>query len=116
MRIVDKDDALTVGELTEMSEKMFGGLVKAVVDIKRQIMVVDADLHADQEQELLEAGSTQADLWGINLYPDLFATEDFVEFDSVINIRPVMGNRSRGVEDERLRNEIVSIVAGLVKA
>lgn len=116
MRIVNKDDPVTVGELTEMAERLFGGLVKAVVDIKRGIMAVDADLHADQEDELISAGSTQADLWGINLYPDLFATEDFVEFDSVINIRPVMGNRSRGVEDDPLRNEIVSIVAGLVKA
>jgi hypothetical protein len=116
MRIVGKDDPLTVGELSEMAEKMFGGLVKAVVDIKRQIMAVDADLHADQEGELISVGSTQADLWGINLYPDLFATEDFVEFDSVINIRPVMGNRSRHVEDERLRDQIIGIVGGLVVA
>ena len=116
MRIVDKDCPLTVGELGEMAEKMFGGLVKGVVDIKRQIMAVDADLHADQEDELISAGSTQADLWGINLYPDLFATEDFVEFDSVINIRPMHDNRSRGVEDQRLRDEIIRIVGDLVKA
>ena len=116
MRIVDKDHPVTVGELGEMAEKMFGGLVKAVVDVKRGIMAVDAELHADQEDELINAGSAQADLWGINLYPELFATEDLVEFDSVINIRPVMGNRSRYVEDERLRNEIARAVADLVRA
>jgi hypothetical protein len=115
MRIVDEKHPVTVSELGEMAERMFGGLVKAVVDVKRGIMAVDADMHADQEQQLIEAGSEQADLWGINLYPELLATEDFVEFDSVINIRPVMANRSRCVEDERLREQIIAIVGGLVK-
>lgn len=116
MRIIDKDDSLTIGELREMAERMFGGLVKAVVDVKRGIMAVDAELHADEESELLQAGSEQADVWGINLYPEFFATEDFVEFDSVINIRPVQGNRSRGVDDEVLRDEIVRVVSDKVKA
>ena len=116
MRIIDKDAPVTVAELAEMAGKMFGDLVKAVVDVKSVAMAIDAAMHADEEQELLESGSAQADLWGINLYPDLFGTDDFVEFDSVINIRPVLNNRSRGVEDERLRDEIRRIVAGLVQA
>lgn len=116
MKIVSKDAPIAVGELSEMAEKMFGGLVKAVVDIKRGTMAVDAELHSDEENELLQTGSKQADLWGINLYPEFFASEDFVEYDSVINIRPVLGNRSRGVEDERLRDEIVRIVGDLVRA
>ncbi len=115
MRIVDRGDPVTAGELSGMAERMFGSLVKAVVDVKREIMVVDADLHADEENELLQTGSKQADLWGINLYPDLFGTEDFVEFDSFINIRPVQSNRSRYVEDERLREEIIRIANGLVR-
>ena len=114
MRTVNKDHPVKVEELTQMSEKMFGGLVKAVVDIKQEMMIVDADLHADQEQELLESGSEQADLWGINLYPELFGTEDFIEFDSMINIRPVLGNRTRYVDDEALRERIVAIVGALV--
>jgi hypothetical protein len=114
MRIVDADKQITVAELTEMAEKMAYGLVKAVVDVKQGIMVVDADLHADEEQELLEQGSVQADLWGINLYPELFGTEDFVEFDSMINVRPVMDNRSRYVEDEQRRSGIVRVVSKLV--
>ncbi len=78
-------------------------------------MAVDAPMHADQEEELLEAGSEQANLWGINLYPELFATDDFVVFDSLINMRPVMGNRSRGVEDEQLRRRIIAVVGSLVR-
>ena len=90
-------DAITIKELKKMSEKMFGGLVKAVVDIEKKIMAVDAELHADEEYMLLEQGSQQEYLWGINLYPDKMGTDDFIEFDSVINLRPSIGNRSRGV-------------------
>jgi len=94
---------------------MFGGLVKAVVDVRREMMVVDAELHADEEQALLEESSAQADLWGINLYPEFFGTEEFVEFDSMINVRPTQGNRSRGIDDSQLRDRIISIVGNLVR-
>lgn len=80
-------DKIAIGELKEMSEKMFGNLVKAVVDIKKGIMAVDAELHADEEAVLLENGSEQKNLWGINFYPEI-SGDDFIEFDSMINLRP----------------------------
>lgn len=89
---------------------MFGSLVKGVVDVKKEVLVLDAELHADLETYLLENGSNQSDLWGINLYPEDFDTEEFIEFDSMINIRPRQGNRSRDVEDESVRQEIIRIV------
>jgi len=101
---------ISITELREMSEKMFGGIVKADVDIAKKIIVVDAELHADIEQFMLDNGSRQNDLWGINLHPDLFGTRDFIEFDSIINIRPRQGNRSRYVEDDGVRGQIIEIV------
>jgi len=101
---------ITVAELKEMSEKMFGGIVKADVDIVKGIIVADAELHADIEQFMLDDGSRQDDLWGINLHPDLYGTQDFIEFDSLINIRPRQGNRSRYVEDAGVREMIIKIV------
>jgi hypothetical protein len=105
---------ISIAELKKMSEKMFGGLVKAVVDIEQGIMVVDADFHADEETFLLESGSQQEHLWGINLFPDQHGTEGFVVFDSMINIRPSMGNRSRGVDNPKLQEIIKKIVHKLV--
>lgn len=105
-----ESDHITITELKEMASKMYGSLVKAVVDIHKNILVVDAELHADQEKYLLEQGSVQKDLWGINLYPDEYGTEDFIEFDSMINIRPRQGNRSRDVEDAEIREQIINIV------
>lgn len=112
MKLVDKNISIT--KLREMSERIFGGLVKAVIDVKREIMVVDAGMHADEEKYLLDSGSDQDDLWGINLYPDL-ADNDFIEFDSMINLRPRLNNFSRGIEDKKLRLKIIKIVHNLVK-
>lgn len=106
---------ITVAELKEMAEKMYGGLVKGVVDVGKELLVLDAEMHADEEQYLLEHGSQQEDLWGINLYPDKFGSDDFIEFDSLINIRPRQRNMSRGVEDEELRKKITSIIEKIVK-
>jgi uncharacterized protein DUF5674 len=114
MKIVGPGTRVAIGELRQMAAGMFGDLVKAVVDVERGLMVLDAELHADQEALLLDQDSRQADLWGINLYPDLTGA-DFVEFDSMINVRPSQGNRSRGVEDEALRTRIRAIVDRLVE-
>ena len=112
MRIVDSP--ITLGELKTMAEGLFGNMVKAVVDVERQIMAVDGELHADEEALLLESGSRQQSLWGINIYPELEGP-DRIEFDSMINIRPSQGNRSRGVDDPKVRERIIQIVAGLMK-
>ena len=93
-----------------MAAATFGDMVKAVVDVDRELIAVDAELHSDLEAMLLDNGSKQNNVWGINLYPDMRG-DDFVEFDSLINIRPSQGNRSRGVENEEIRKKVVSIVA-----
>lgn len=107
-------DSITLNELEVMAEKMYGELVKAVVDVENRIVVIDADLHVDEEQYLLENGSKQSDLWGINLYPEYYGEDDFVEFDSMINIRPLQNNRSRSVEDPEMQKLIRDIVAEVV--
>jgi hypothetical protein len=93
--------------------EQFGDFLKAVVDVGRGLMAIGGELHADEEALLLGEGSRQADLWGINLYPDR-SGDELVEFDSMINIRPSQGNRSRGVEDAVIRQRIHEIVQRLV--
>lgn len=111
MKLVKKK--ISSNELKKMAMKMFGGLVKAVIDIRKKIMVIDAAMHADEEKYLLETGSKQDDLWGINLYPEA-KDEDFIEYDSVINLRPRVGNMSRNVEDEKIKKQIIDIVNQLI--
>ena len=105
---------LELTQLKTMAANSFGNLVKAVVDVERELVAVDAELHSDLEALLLDNGSKQKDLWGINFYPQM-GDEEFVEFDSVINMRPSQGNRSRGVENEELRRKIISVVEKRIK-
>ncbi|MDZ4133727.1 MAG: DUF5674 family protein, partial [Dethiobacteria bacterium] len=79
-----------------------------------KVTVVDAEMHADQEDYLLQLGSEQKNLWGINLYPDHIGTDNWIEFDSMINLRPSQDNRTRDVEDPGVREKIKAIVDKLV--
>lgn len=107
------ENQIEKSELAEIANERFGDLVKAVVDVKRRVMLVGGELHSDEEALLLEQGSQQQDLWGINLYPDKTG-EEFIEFDSIINLRPSQGNRSRSVDNSEIRQKIIEIVNQLV--
>ena len=112
MKIIKEQ--IAIEELKEMAQKMFGNIVKAVVDIEKEIMAVDGELHADEEMLLTEDGSRRENVWGINFHPD-DSGDDFVDFDSMINLKPHLGNRTRGVDDEETRNKIMEVVNKLVK-
>lgn len=97
-----------------IAQATFGEMAKAVVDLEGTRLAVGSELHADCEAFLMQCGAKQGNLWGINLYPDNLG-EDRVEFDSMINIRPAQGNKSRSVEDAGLRQSILEIVDRLIK-
>lgn len=112
MKIVK--DKIEIAELKEMSKKMFDNLVKAVVDVEKEIMAVDAGLHSDEQEILMEKGSKPENLWGINVLPEK-ENEEFIEFDSMINIKPAFGNRTRGIDNQKIREKIIKIVNNLIK-
>jgi Protein of unknown function (DUF5674) len=107
-------EQVTSDELVCMAERTFGNMVKAVVDVDRELLAVDGELHSDLEALLIENGSRQQSLWGINLYPAMTG-DDFVEFDSMINMRPSQGNTSRGVESAETRGKILYVVAKRIR-
>ena len=101
-------EPINISDIIEMASNRYGDMVKAVADVRRELVAVDSDLHSDLETLLLEDGSMQEDLWGYNIYPELEG-EDFIEFDSLINIRPRQNNFSRNVEDVQIQKAIVEI-------
>jgi len=107
-------DTVSRDTLLEMAKQQFGDMVKAVVDVEQEIMAIGGELHSDEEAILLDQGSLQGNLWGINLYPEK-AAEEWVEFDSMINVRPSGGNRSRYVESAEIREAVTKIVRRLVE-
>ena len=106
-------DRITRAELHVLATALFGDMVKGVIDVERRVMALGGELHSDGEAMLLDDGSAQSSLWGINLYPAETGTA-FIGFDSMINVRPSQGNRSRDVMDEGVRARIREIVAQLV--
>ena len=105
-------DRIARAELAELAAAGFGDMIKAVVDVQRQIMAIGGELHSDEEALLLDDGSLQSDLWGINLYPAELG-DGFIEFDSMINVRPSQGNPSRDVLDDGTRSRIRAVVSRL---
>ena len=114
IKIVKK--SISKKELEELTKEEFGNIVKAVIDVEHEIMAVGGELHADEEVLLIEqAGAEREHTWGINLYVDK-PGEEFIEYDSMINLKPAFGNRTRGVEDPNIREKIRTIVKKLISA
>jgi len=111
MRVIK--NKIHIDELKKMAEEMFGNLVKAVVDVEKEIMAVNGELHSDEQELLIEKGSKSENLWGINIYPQV-DDENWIEFDSVINLKPHFGNRTRGVDNPEIKEKIIKIVNKLV--
>lgn len=97
-------DQVTQQQMQELLAEQ-QGMIKLVVDIRRRILAAGGDMHADCESALLDDGSEQDDLWGANWFPG----ERRIAFESLINIRPRLGNRSIIIQDEALRRQVEDI-------
>jgi hypothetical protein len=113
LKIIDKP--VSIAAVLDGKEQSFEEFLKAVVDVEKGIVAVDAEMHSDLEDMLIHSGSRQSDLWGINIYPSKNKNEeDFIEFTSFINIRPSQGNKSMEVLDSSLRRKIKNIINALL--
>ena len=111
MKIIS--DMITTQELQQMAKVSFGNMVKAVVDIDKGIIAIDGELHADLEALLVQHGSLSENIWGINIYPDLKDFK-FIDFESMLNVRPLQNNPGRTIQDEVIKDKIRHIISRLV--
>lgn len=91
-------------------------LCKAVFDVFTGVFAYGGALHADEEDALVDEGALPENLWGVNLYPEFFGSDAFIEYDSMINVKPWAGNRSRGVDDPSVRAKIAALASRSVTA
>ncbi|OGI63845.1 hypothetical protein A3A95_00150 [Candidatus Nomurabacteria bacterium RIFCSPLOWO2_01_FULL_39_18] len=102
-------------ELNTLAHEQYGDIIKAVVDIKQGIMGVGGELHVDIQSLLIEKENSRGeDTWGINLYLEKMG-DDFIEFDSMINLKPNLGNRIRGIENQEIKESIRQIISKLIE-
>ena len=111
--IVIVDRRIDPRELARLVEQFFGRMVKLVIDVRRDVVAVGGELHADAEQRLLSAGSRQVDLWGANYYPGR-GRDGCLEYTALINIRPAQGNRSMEIEDAGVRETVRRLTSELI--
>ena len=104
---------ISLDRVREHAEAVFGDMVKLVVDLDKDIMALGGELHADEEAVLLKNGSKHENLWGANIYPDM-PKDKWLEYDSMINIRPSQGNRSREIGDKNIRDQVKQVIEGLI--
>jgi len=108
-------DPITIAELKKIAEERFGDLVKGAVDIEKEIMVLGGELHVDEAVLLNERFQSKSNnIWGINLYPDK-SGDAMIEFDSVINLKPNLGNRTRSVDNPEIQQKLKDIIHKLIK-
>jgi hypothetical protein len=100
----------TEKEIREMLEELTT-YIKLAVDIERKVLAGGGEYHADCEEALLEDGSRQEDIWGVDWYPD----SKTMAFGALINIRPDQGNRGMEIENPELCKKIEVIVRRLLE-
>jgi hypothetical protein len=100
--------------IKESAARSFGTMTKAVVDIEQGVMAIGGQLHADEELFLMEqTGAKRENVWGVNILIEEEGTF-WVQFDSMINIKPHLGNRSRHIESEEIQKQIKDVVHNLI--
>jgi hypothetical protein len=112
-KILVFDEPISKQEIIDTVGFLRWTLIKAVIDIWKKMIAVWWELHVDEEQLLLELWSNQSDLWWINLYLQK-SKDEWIEFDSMINVRVRDWNRTRGVDDPKKRELIKQVVYDLI--
>lgn len=105
------DIPISLEEIQKNHSHFYQSLVKAVVDIEQETIGLDGEMHADIMNEMLFRGSNQENLWGIKI---IFENPYQIQYISLINIRPAMGNKKMEIESQELRDKISAIVHKLV--
>ena len=96
--------------LDALAKEWHHSLVKGVADISRAVVALGGEWHLDANNRLIEDGSEQKNLWGFNLYQKERG-DKAIEYNSLINIRPMQGNRSMEIMDEATRKAVRKTVA-----
>ena len=109
MHIVIVTDRIPLAEVREIAKEFYEDMIKGVVDIEREVIALGGEYHMDANNVLIEDGSKQTDVWGFNVHLDR-AREAWLEYTSLVNIRPLQGNKSMKVEDDALRAKMKQII------
>ncbi len=109
-------DEISTDEVRKIAKEFYTTMIKGVVDIEREIIVLGGEYHMDANVVLLEKGSKQKDVWGFNINLNEPSDSDqWIEYISLINIRPLQNNRSMEIQDENIKRKVRHIITKKIK-
>ena len=82
-----------------VSKIIFDTYIKTVIDVRLKICSAGMDRHFQGEEILLKQGSNQSDIWGGGIDME----SKTIDFNSLINIRPLDNNNSNEIQDKEVR-------------
>jgi len=98
-KITILDKKISIGEVKKLADFWYGTMIKGTVDIKLGRVALGGDYHIESSEMLTASGSRFEDVWGFNIRFEE-NLDGVLEFDSMVNIKPNFGNRSRGINNE----------------
>ena len=96
-------------EVETLAKEYYEDLIKGVVDIKRELVALGGEMHADAESVLLKDGSEQSNLWGFNILLNE-PKDSCLIYESFINIRPRDNNDSLEIKEPSLKETMKRII------
>ncbi len=107
IKILDKK--MSIEEVKILADLWYGSMIKGAVDIERGRVALGGDYHIEDSELLTSTDSKFEDVWGFNIRfeenPD-----GVLEFDSMVNIKPNSGNRSRSIQNEEIVKKATDII------
>lgn len=109
MNIKILDQKINMKEVKELADFWYGTMIKGCVDIEQGRVALGGDYHIESSELLTDNDSRFEDVWGFNIRfeenPD-----GVLEFDSMVNIKPNFGNRSRGIHNEEILEKARAVI------
>lgn len=108
-KIIILDHKITTEEVKKMADFWYGTMIKGAVDIEGGRVALGGDYHIEDSELLTSTGSKFEDIWGFNIRFE--ENENGVlEFDSMVNIKPNFGNRSRSINNADVIKKATEII------
>ena len=107
IKILDKK--ISINEVKKLADIWYGTMIKGAVDIEGGRVALGGDYHIEDSELLTSTGSKFEDIWGFNIRFEE-NLDGVLEFDSMVNIKPNFGNRSRNIGNEEIIKKATEII------
>lgn len=107
-------EKMNMDDVRKLAEGWYGTMIKGCVDIEREKVALGGDYHMETCELLVVDGSIHTDVWGFNIRFEENPNGE-LEFDSLVNIKPALGNKTRAIENNDIVEKSEKIIRSLIE-